>query len=958
MANLGLYLLGPAWIKSDEKDLEVRPRKALALLIYLAVTAERQSRDFLASLLWPNSGQSGARHSLRNRLSELILTLGNDWIEADRESVGLRAGFWLDVTEFQHDLAQGANDPQPLIAAADLYRDDFLTGFTLPDCPKFDEWQFFQTEGLRQSLASALERLVGLLTSRADYDTAIPHARRWVALDPLHEPAHYQLMQLYARAGQQAAAMRQYDLIRQTLADELGLSPSQETTALYNDIQAKKVAGRISKPSPRHNLPVQTTTFIGRKAELADINHLLLDEPGCRLLTLVGPGGIGKTRLALAAAAQTLEAFPDGAYFIPLEPVGEVASIVQAMAGSLNFTYYGKTKPKALLLDYLHPKRVLLVVDNFEHLLEGANLLSDILRHAPSVTLLVTSRERLNLQEEWVYELQGLPFLASWDQTAEILETSTVLKTYSANRLFLQRARQAEAGFAPSAAEMADIAHVCQLVEGMPLALELAASWIKVLNCHEIAAEIHQSLDFLTTPLHNVPERHRSLRAIFEQTWERLSQAEQTVLMQLSVFHGGCTREAAEQVTGATMAVLSSLVDKSLLRRTNLGRYVLHALLRQFAEEKLSATPDDQERALRQYCAYYAALVHGYELEHKRNLASTAGNISYFLSDWRNIQAAWRQAVAFPLISEIGQFAYYLSLFYEFRGLIHEGEETFGLALAQLRAHAEQVSPIVLIRVLSHYGYFCLSLSRLKQARQLLEEALALSSILDDDGHTADTGLTLHFLVWVTRLQGQPDKARGLLQKSMETCQIASYQMGVWMCTAMRGEIEEDRGNYEIARQYFEQALILAENTQFLLGNLISLALLGNVSSALADYSGAANYLRRGLTLNRDLLLNAPLFTVLIGIAALFGRQGQHNLALELSAIILNHPQCNVVAQYKARAMISELRAYLTDDKIKVVTDKAKRGQLSNPYIDPNFRVDAEFVDQLLELLDRALDTQ
>ncbi|MEJ2600718.1 MAG: BTAD domain-containing putative transcriptional regulator [Anaerolineales bacterium] len=958
MANLSICLLGPTRIKLGEDGLEVKPRKALALLIYLAVTAERQSRDSLATMLWPNSGQPEARHSLRNRLSELNLTLGNDWIEANRESVGLRTGFWLDVTQFRHYLAEAAIDPQPLIAAADLYRDDFLTGFTLPDCPEFDEWQFFQTEGLHQDLASALERLVGLLTSRADYNTAIAHARRWVALDPLHEPAHYQLMQLYVRTGQQAAAMRQFELIRQTLADELGLSPSRETTALYNDIQARKVVGRTPKPRPHHNLPIQTTTFIGREAELEDIHHLLLDEPDCRLLTLVGPGGIGKTRLALAVAAQMLEAFSDGVYFVPLEPVSELASIVPAMAENLNFTYYGKTEAKALLLDYLHFKKLLLVVDNFEHLLEGTNLLSEIMRHAAGVTLLVTSRARLNLQEEWVYEPRGLPFPDSQEQTAEVSESSAVLERYSAMRLFLHRARQVKTGFIPSAAELASIAQICQLVEGMPLALELAASWIKVLNCHEIAVEIEQSLDFLTTPLHNVPERHRSLRVIFEQTWERLSQAEQTVLMKLSVFRGGCTREAAKQVTRATLPVLSSLVDKSLLRRTNLGRYVLHALLRQFAEEKLLASLTDHERTLRQFCAYYAALVHGYELEHKHYLASTAGNMSNFLSDWRNIQVAWRQALSYPLISEIGQFAYFLSLFYEFRGLIHEGEETFGLALTQLRSRAEPVSPVVLMRVLTHYGYFCLSLSRLKQARKLLEAARALSLTLDDDVHTADTGLTLHFLVWVARLQEQPNKARELLLQSMETCQRDDYQMGVWMCTAMRGEIEEDSGNYEIARQYFGQALLLSENSQFLLGTLISLALLGSVYSALADYAKAAHYLRRGLVLNRDLLLNAPLFTVLIGIAALFGRQGQPNLALELSAIILYHPQCNIVAQHKSRKMISELRAYIPDEEIKIVMHKAKRGQLSNPYIDPNFTVEAKFVDQLLDLIDRAVDTQ
>ena len=192
----------------------------------------------------------------------------------------------------------------------------------------------------------------------------------------------------------------------------------------------------------------------------------------------------------------------------------------------------------------------------------------------------------------------------------------------------------------------------------------------------------------------------------------------------------------------------------------------------------------------------------------------------------------------------------------------------------------------------------------------------------------------------------------------METCQKADYQMGIWMCTTMRGEIEEDSGNYDTARQYYEQALILSENTQFLLGTLTSLALLGNVYSAVADYARAADYLRRGLILSRDLLLVAPVFTGLLGIAVLFGRRGYYDLALELLVIILNHPQCNIVAQHKARAMISELRAHLTDDKIRVVTDKAKRGQLSNPYIDPSFRVDTEFVDRLLELIDRAFDTQ
>jgi serine/threonine protein kinase len=250
-AELQLHLLGPPRVELEGLPLEIKRRKALALLIYLAVSGEPQPRDRLATLLWPESTQQNARKALRRDLSELNLALGGVWLDVDRESVGLRAGFGLDVTQFQQYLADEADDPHSLIAATDLYRDDFLTGFTLPDCPEFDEWQFFQSESLRQTLASALKKLVDTLSGQADYEAAIHYARRWLALDPLHEPAHRQLMQLYAQAGQQAAALRQYDLCRQTLAVELGISPAEATTALYNDIRTGKFATDASiTPAP------------------------------------------------------------------------------------------------------------------------------------------------------------------------------------------------------------------------------------------------------------------------------------------------------------------------------------------------------------------------------------------------------------------------------------------------------------------------------------------------------------------------------------------------------------------------------------------------------------------------------------------------------------------------------------------------------------------------------------
>jgi DNA-binding SARP family transcriptional activator len=254
----------------------------MALLVYLAVTGERQPRETLAALFWPENDHHRARAALRRDLSELNLLLEGQWLDVSRESVSLRTGYWLDITEFQRYLAHEDADLDALIAAANLYRSDFLTGFTLPDCPQFDEWQFFQGESLRQVLASVLARLVGILSNQANYEEAILYARRWLALDPCHEPVHRQLMLLYAQAGQQAAALRQYDLARQTLHDELGVSPSDETATLYDTIRTGKLWATASiSPAPRlHNLPTQTTTFIGRKAEVAEIKRYLLDESG------------------------------------------------------------------------------------------------------------------------------------------------------------------------------------------------------------------------------------------------------------------------------------------------------------------------------------------------------------------------------------------------------------------------------------------------------------------------------------------------------------------------------------------------------------------------------------------------------------------------------------------------------------------------------------------------------
>jgi predicted ATPase len=431
------------------------------------------------------------------------------------------------------------------------------------------------------------------------------------------------MMLLLAKSGQRSAALAQYETCRRHLAEELGVDPSAETQVLYTRLKAAAV------PHP-HNLPPQTTPFVGRETELARIANYL-ETPDCRLLTLVGLGGVGKTRLALQAAAANLALFQDGVFFVSLTAVDSPEALVAHLAGALNFSPGGPLDPKAQLLNYLRSKEVLLALDNFEQLLSvpaggkqgGADWVIEILRAAPRVKVLTTSRERLNLQEEWVLEVGGLEYpQEDWIMDSErsslfqpsnppVFQSSSLptlqpSNSYSAIALFIQLARRVQPDFTLSDANQAEVIRLCRLLQGMPLGLELATTWLPVLSCTEIVAEIERDLDFLATSVRNVPDRHRSMRAVFESSWSLLSEPERNVLKRLSVFQGGFRREAALQVAGASLPLLLGLLNKSFVRRDATGRYDMHELIRQYAADKLAQSPLEKEQTKDQHCAYYA----------------------------------------------------------------------------------------------------------------------------------------------------------------------------------------------------------------------------------------------------------------------------------------------------------------------------------------------------------------
>ena len=347
------------------------------------------------------------------------------------------------------------------------------------------------------------------------------------------------------------------------------------------------------------NLPSPRTSFVGRAAELAEIDRLL-EDPDCRLLTLLGPGGAGKTRLALEAAARRVERYPHGVHFIPLVSVASPEFLAPAVADAIQFAVDGAHSgfsAQEQLLDYLNERSTLLVLDNFEHLVEGADLLGEIIERAPKVELLTTSRERLNVQSEWVLDVHGLGLAENGNGGSGAL------------RLFVERATQVMPGFSLDDDERAEARRICTLVEGLPLGIELAASWVSVLSCAEIADEIERNIDFLATSMRDVPERHRSLRAAFDQSWRLLSCKQQDGLARLSVLRGDFGREAASAVADADPRLLSELVSKSLVRRSDFGRYQLHELLRQYAAERLAASPGEERDAREQHARHYAAML-------------------------------------------------------------------------------------------------------------------------------------------------------------------------------------------------------------------------------------------------------------------------------------------------------------------------------------------------------------
>ena len=516
---------------------------------------------------------------------------------------------------------------------------------------------------------------------------------------------------------------------------------------------------------PKHNLPLQTTAFVGREVEIAELTRLL-DQPDSRLVTILGPGGMGKTRLALEVAANYAEIegqyetsssrkmrFPDGVYFVELAPLSDPANIVTAIGEATQYQFQEDERdPQKQLLDYLREKQMLLLLDNHEHLMAGTGRVTDILQGTAHIKIIVTSRQKLNQTGEVVYNLEGMDF-PQWETPEDALE-------YAAVKLFMQSARRARPDFELTPEDLPSVARISQHVSGMPLGILLAASWLSMLSPHEIADEIQQGMDFLESDIDDLPERQRSIRAVFDYSWNLMNEAERSVFAKLSIFKGGFTREAAQQIANANLRTLMTLMNKSLIRRdTDSGRYEVHELLRQFGQEQLTNSGFEGE-TLKAHSAHYAALLSKLESNLKGNGQIAA--IATIGLDFENIRLAWATAIQQQDGAAINQMLEALHWYCTFRSRFREGIEIFQQARQQFPANSE-VSDLVAGRLSNRFP------EPVDDPLSIFERALAIAKHHND---------TLE-IAWCTRLIGHhlshgyidPQKGNRLMEESLTAFQ-------------------------------------------------------------------------------------------------------------------------------------------------------------------------------------------
>jgi predicted ATPase/DNA-binding SARP family transcriptional activator len=819
-ARLALHLLGPPGLELNNTPVAADRRKTLALLAYLAVNRWQHHRDHISAMLWPDYDQSRAYTNLRHILWEVQQVIGEGWVAAGRDTIGLiaddhslsQAGrtIWVDVARFKYLITQSRAQEDVslrislLSDAVKLYRNHFLTGFSLKDAPSFNEWTIAESDDLCHQFASVLTMLTDDHCSLGQAEIAIPYGRRLIALDPLNEASHRQLMHVYIQAGKSNAALKQYQICEQILRRELGVDPQTETRALYKQIrkgeikliQPIKQKGVSSSP---HNLPFQISTFIGREKELDDIANLIANN---RLVTLVGTGGIGKTRLSLKVGEGLLRDYANGIWFAELAPLSDPTRVPQTVASLFGLIEGSSESPNEKLIRFLRSKTVLLILDNCEHILDACTQLADtLLKNCLNLKIVTTSREPLGITGEALYHVPPLGL-------ADLQQILEKLLDYESIQLFEERARLVQEHFSLTMENASSTVQICHRLDGIPLAIELAAARVNSFSTEEIATQLNESFNILTGGSRTALPRQQTLRASIEWSWNLLTDSEKILLRRLSIFAGGWTLDGAESVCtgngiepGRVLDVLTQLAAKSLVvvnqEEVRAGRHHLLEMIREYAREKL-VQAGEEESIQDQHLRYFLKLTEQMEPElvgpRQREWFARTND------ERNNLRAALEHAVRTDVEAGL-----YISGRLEHFWRSQDNREGTRWLAEFLQKPESKGYPHARAKALHTQGRILFNFEQYSEAQATTEESLALFRAVGDQYGEVDSLVSLGFIVTLGSI-ADPAQGSELVQQGLTLARsLGDIGRQAWALCVLGW----DHRDFKRAFAYWEESITL-----------------------------------------------------------------------------------------------------------------------------------------------------
>lgn len=794
--------------------------KVRALLAYLMLESNKPlSRDHLIGLLWGEGDDIKASKNMRQALSNLrktiqdtdlenpFLLVVSDTIQADVNNPHV----WLDTRVFEKLISDCEQHPHRKIEsctgcanrlgqAVQLYRGEFLHGFNLKDSEYFQDWLVARREYFHQKMIGILENLVGYHQQRHEYKTAIEYARQLISMDEWREESYVLLMRLLSSSSQRSEALKLYQKCSRILRDEFGVEPQPETFQLYQEILNNQIPVDRSV-LPQNNLLVFGTTFVGRQKEFLQIVECLQTKDR-RLVTVVGPGGVGKTRLAIQIGQDQLYSFQNGVFWVLLENIETPNTLPDIIANAVGMELPAKGDARSHVLNFLRHRDILLIFDNYEHLLPATEFVTEILNCAPGVSILITSRESLHLQMEWVFELTGLPLQA--EEKEELPAAMLLLE---------QRAQRLEPQFHISTdEEYKDALHLCKLLDGLPLGIELASGMLKKYTCAEIAEQISENIDKLASSLRDIPSRHRSLWLVFEHSWDLLSTEEKQAFAALGVFPSRFTATAAYDICTIASGLLDNLCRKSLVRQLGRDLYSLHPLLQQYTRKKQAPVGISEEEINKKFQKYYGNLALKGEQGIKSERVQQA--LDDFSNEWVNLISSWNMALAGHDINTLNILLSPFFWFFEIKGKIYEGETLFQVALSVMETLKEDQmkSRNFYYRLLVYYGWLSFRRGRTDRAAQCLSQAV-------EQGF--DTLIVSEQIFSITHLgsiyyeTGQKTKAHELHEKAIRLCAENQAPWEEALTCNHYGSMLSMDGDLDQAEKILKQGAGIAEVNQF-----------------------------------------------------------------------------------------------------------------------------------------------